>query len=158
MFQQILNWRSALALIAICIVTGTIFYSQYLARKIAADERRKVEQWVEASKSLLDPGITDTRLPFKITRENTDIPITGYPPRPSCFTCKCFVSWLLFLEAAICSIPSDLKSRMCLSRRVPNTRRSINKSFKIFLQNGHCLFLQPFSSFDKLNCEEIIQY
>ena len=75
MFQQILNWRSALALIAICIVTGTIFYSQYLARKIAADERRKVEQWVEASKSLLDPGITVTRLPFKITRENTDIPI-----------------------------------------------------------------------------------
>ncbi len=75
MFQQLLNWRTGLALIAICIVTGTIFYSQYLARKIAGDERLKVEQWVEASKSLLDPNITDTRLPFKIIRDNQDIPI-----------------------------------------------------------------------------------
>ena len=75
MFQQILNWRTGLAVVAICIVTGTIFYSRYLARKIAADERIKVEQWVEASKSLLDPNITDTRLPSKIIFDNKDIPI-----------------------------------------------------------------------------------
>lgn len=64
-----------MAAIAILIVSGTIFYSQYLARKIASQERLKVEQWVEASKSLLDPGITDTRLPSKIVLDNTDIPI-----------------------------------------------------------------------------------
>lgn len=75
MFQQLLNWRTGLALIAIFIVSGTIFYSQYLARKIASEERLKVEQWVEATKSLLDPNITDTRLPFKIIRENKEIPI-----------------------------------------------------------------------------------
>ena len=75
MFQQIVNWRTGLALIAICIVTGTIFYSQYLARKIAHDERKKVEQWVEAAKSLLDPSITDVRLPVKIIVDNKDIPI-----------------------------------------------------------------------------------
>ena len=28
------NWRSGLALVAIAIVTRTIFYSQYLAKKI----------------------------------------------------------------------------------------------------------------------------
>ncbi|RYZ15869.1 MAG: HAMP domain-containing histidine kinase, partial [Sphingobacteriales bacterium] len=59
----------------ICIVTGTIFYSQYLARKIAREERVKVEQWVEAGKSLLNPNISDTRLPFKIISDNHDIPI-----------------------------------------------------------------------------------
>jgi signal transduction histidine kinase len=75
MFQQMINWRTGLAAIAILIVSGTIFYSQYLARKIASQERLKVEQWVEASKSLLDPGITDTRLPSKIVLDNTDIPI-----------------------------------------------------------------------------------
>ena len=75
MFQQILNWRTVLALVAIFIVTGTIFYSQYLARKIADDERKKVEQWVEAAKSLLDPNITDVRLPSKIIADNKDIPI-----------------------------------------------------------------------------------
>jgi two-component sensor histidine kinase len=75
MFQQILNWRTLLALVAISIVTGTIFYSRYLARKIAKEEREKVEQWVEASKSILNPSITDTRLPFKIITDNDDIPI-----------------------------------------------------------------------------------
>ncbi len=75
MFQQLFNWRTGLAIIAISIVTGTIFYSRYLARKIAKDEKEKVEQWVEASNSILDPTITDTRLPFKIISQNDDIPI-----------------------------------------------------------------------------------
>src|SRR5690606_7073246 len=74
MFQQILNWRTGLALIAILIVSGTIVYSQYLARNIAKDERKKVELWVEASKSLLNPNVDDIRLPFLITSQNDDIP------------------------------------------------------------------------------------
>lgn len=74
MFQQLLNWRTALAAVAIGIVIGTIFYSQYLARKIARDERVKVEQWVEASKSLLGTN-NDVRLAFKIISDNHDIPI-----------------------------------------------------------------------------------
>lgn len=75
MLQQLSNWRTGLAAIAIGIVIGTIFYSQYLARKIASEERVKVEQWVEASKSLLNPNVTDIRLPFKIIADNHDIPI-----------------------------------------------------------------------------------
>ncbi len=75
MFKQILNWRTGFAIVAILIVSGTIFYSQYLARKIAREERQKVELWVEASKSLLNPSNTDINLPFKIMSENKDIPI-----------------------------------------------------------------------------------
>lgn len=75
MFQQILNLRTALALIAIAIVTGTIFYSRYVSNKIAAEERQKVEQWVEASKAILNPNVTDVRLPSMITTSNDDIPI-----------------------------------------------------------------------------------
>ena len=52
MFRQILNWRTVLALIAIFIISGTIFYSQYLASKIAKEEKQKVEQWIEAGKFL----------------------------------------------------------------------------------------------------------
>lgn len=75
MFRQLLNWRTALAFVAILIVSGTILYSQYLARKIAREERKKVEQWVEATKALLDPNNDDTRFPFRIVKDNTDIPI-----------------------------------------------------------------------------------
>jgi len=70
-----LNWRSLLALVAIVIVSATIFYSQYLARKIAADERQKVEIWVAASKAILtNPGM-DMTLPNLIRNGQQSIPI-----------------------------------------------------------------------------------
>lgn len=75
MLQQWVNWRTGLAFVAIIIVTGTVFYSQYLSKKIAVDERQKVEEWVEASNSLLNPNTQDTRLPLKIIKDNHDIPI-----------------------------------------------------------------------------------
>ena len=76
MFRQILNWRTALAIIAIFIISGTIFYSQYLARKIAKDEKLKVEQWVEAGKFVFNsPENADLKLASMITTQNTSIPI-----------------------------------------------------------------------------------
>lgn len=76
MFQQFFNWKTALAFVAILIASGTIFYSQYLARKIAKEERQKVEQWVEASNVLLNLNHDgDTRLPLKIIQDNDDVPI-----------------------------------------------------------------------------------
>ena len=76
MFRQLLNWRTVLAIVAIFIVSGTIFYSQYLAKKIAKEEKQKVEQWIEAIKFLINsPGDADTRLASMILKENTTIPI-----------------------------------------------------------------------------------
>jgi signal transduction histidine kinase len=78
MFSQLLNWRTALAVIAIAIVTGTIFYSNYLSKKIAADERKKVNVWVQSLKTrstVTEQSALD--LTNIITSENTEIPIIG---------------------------------------------------------------------------------
>jgi hypothetical protein len=75
MFRQLLNWRTVLALIAIMIVSGTVWYSSYLADKIEKEEREKVEEWVKATSSLLNPNNSETDLPFKIQLDNNDIPI-----------------------------------------------------------------------------------
>ncbi len=75
MIVQWLNWRSFLALVAIAIVSGTIFYSQYLAKKIASEERQKVEQWVAASKAILNNPEMDLSLPNLIRNEQQSIPI-----------------------------------------------------------------------------------
>ncbi len=75
MFRQIWSWRVLLAVVAILIVSGTIWYSSYLAQKIEKEEKQKVEEWVEASNTLLNPATTDTRLAFKIVQDNDDIPI-----------------------------------------------------------------------------------
>ena len=73
MIQPQLNWRTLVAIIAIGIVTGTIFYSQYLAKKITDEERQKVEQWVAASKAIMNSP--DLTLPNLIRNEQQSIPI-----------------------------------------------------------------------------------
>lgn len=76
MFRSILNWRTALAVIAIFIVIGTIFYSRYLAGKIEKDELQKVREWVQASESFItSPQNSDSRLQTLIITENKTIPI-----------------------------------------------------------------------------------
>jgi len=76
MFNSLLNWRTVLAVIAIAIVTGTIFYSNHLAKKIAAEEKIKIEQWAAATKDIADPNITEINLAIKIQTENSkDIPM-----------------------------------------------------------------------------------
>ncbi|MEO6917299.1 MAG: HAMP domain-containing sensor histidine kinase [Chitinophagaceae bacterium] len=75
MLSSLFTWRSALALIAISIVTGTVIYSQYLAKKIMTEEREKVELWVEASRAIVsNPGM-DLNLPNMIRNEQNRIPI-----------------------------------------------------------------------------------
>src|SRR6201996_8388988 len=75
MIRSMLNWRLLLLLSAIVIVTATIFYSQYLAKKIATDERQKVSLWVAASKAMLsNPGL-DLTLPNLIRNGQQSIPI-----------------------------------------------------------------------------------
>jgi Histidine kinase-, DNA gyrase B-, and HSP90-like ATPase len=66
------NWRWLLALLGITIISGTIFYSQYLAQKIRREEQQKIEQWLAASKAILNPDLT---LPNLIRNEQHSIPI-----------------------------------------------------------------------------------
>lgn len=76
MIQAWFNWRTVLTLFAICIVTGTIFYSDYLSKKIAAEEKQKVETWVEAQRTILNAtDQTSLNLATRISTENDDIPI-----------------------------------------------------------------------------------
>jgi nitrogen-specific signal transduction histidine kinase len=76
MFRQLLNFRSVLALIAVAIVSGTIFYSNFLAKKIEVEERQKIRQWVEANKFIATaPQNVDLTLASSIQQQNADIPI-----------------------------------------------------------------------------------
>ncbi|MFZ1528378.1 MAG: HAMP domain-containing sensor histidine kinase [Ferruginibacter sp.] len=75
MFSQYLNWRTVLAFVAIAIVAASVYFSNYLAKKIAAEERRKIEQWVEAVKEV-GSATTQTNLSGRVLTENSkDIPI-----------------------------------------------------------------------------------
>ena len=76
MFRQVLNWKTLLAVIAIVIVSGTIFYSQYLSRKIARDEKSRVEAFADAQRiraTTEDPNVLE--FTGRLTSENKTIPI-----------------------------------------------------------------------------------
>ncbi len=76
MFRQLLTWRTGLAGIAILIVTGTVFYSQYVSRKIAKEERARVTAFGESLKIKAlsdDPNVLF--FTNKIAGDNVDIPI-----------------------------------------------------------------------------------
>lgn len=76
MLSLLQNWRTWLAIVAIAIVSGTIWYSQYLSGKIADEERNKVLQWAEAGKLLLfDSTGMSNQLVGLIISGNNDIPI-----------------------------------------------------------------------------------
>ena len=76
MFRQLFNLRSGLALIAVAIVIGTIFYSDYLSKKIEVEEREKINQWVEANKFIANASQNaDITLASEIQQRNKDIPI-----------------------------------------------------------------------------------
>lgn len=84
MIQQWLNWRTLLAIIAILIVSGTIFYSNYLAKKIAKEEKQKVELWVEAQRTILNSmPESNINLASRVSTENDDIPIIETNERDS---------------------------------------------------------------------------
>lgn len=107
MLGQYFNWRTLLAIIAIGIVTGTIFYSNYLADKIAVDERLKVEQWVEAGKFLIMAPIdADTKLPSLIRNEQKSIPIIETDEKDS------IVSYINIDSAKIADNPGYLASKL----------------------------------------------
>lgn len=76
MITQLFNWRTALAMVAIAIVIGTVFYSNYISKKIASDEREKVDVWVQSLKTrakATEQVALD--LTNAITTRNTTIPI-----------------------------------------------------------------------------------
>lgn len=76
MFNSLFNWRTVLAVIAIAIVTGTIFYSNFLAKKIAAEETTKIKLWAEATKDIANPNITEINLASSVSTENSkEIPM-----------------------------------------------------------------------------------
>ncbi len=84
MLRQLINIRTALALVAVAIVSGTIFYSNLLAKKIEKEEREKLSQWVEANKFIAtSTENADLTLASQIQQQNADIPIIQTNERDS---------------------------------------------------------------------------
>ena len=107
MLRQYFNRRTLPGLFAIIIVAGTVIYSDYLADKIAAEERQKVEQWVEAGRFLISaPEGTDTKLPSLIRNEQQSIPIIETDEKDS------IISWINIDSTLVIKEPDYLNKKL----------------------------------------------
>ena len=130
MIRALLNWRSLLALIAIIIVSATIFYSRYLARKIAIDERQKVTLWVAASKAILsNPGM-DLTLPNLIRNGQQSIPIIETNEQDS-------ITGYINLDSALASLDKAYLYRELKKFKAENNPLEFKVSDKPYLANRY---------------------
>ena len=107
MLRQYFDRRTLPGLFAIIIVAGTVIYSDYLADKIAAEERQKVEQWVEAGRFLMsEQECNDTRLPSLIRNEQQSIPIIETDEKDS------IISWINLDSSLVSENPGYLKKKL----------------------------------------------
>ena len=132
MLQRFLNLRNILGLIAIAFIMASIFFSNFLAKKIAADEKRKVQQYVEAVNDLNNISNQDTKLATKIIIENgKDIPLIQTNERDSIVANN-------YDSAAVAASKFYLKERLVILKKInppiiwQNPLNSAEKNFTYY--------------------------
>lgn len=73
--RQYFNWKTYLILTALCIVGATLFYTSQLARKLAIEEKKNVQLFVEGMTVASSSSNTEAELAFAIISRNTTIPV-----------------------------------------------------------------------------------
>ena len=75
--RQYINWKTYLIVIAMAIVSASLYYTSILAGKLAGEEKKKVQQVVEGIKALNSPnaGGQDVSFISSFIEENTTIPL-----------------------------------------------------------------------------------
>lgn len=74
MMRPYLNWKSALVLIALMIVSATLYYTHRLANELAVEEKKKVAQVVEAIRIISSGNEESVGFELQVLESNTTIP------------------------------------------------------------------------------------
>jgi signal transduction histidine kinase len=144
MFVRFFNLRNILSLLAIVFITASIFFSNYLAKKIASGEKIKIEQYVAAVNDLNNLTNTDTKLATKIILDNSkDIPLIQTNEKDS-------ITISNFDSAKIANDPGYLKNQLAeLKKNNPpiEWQNPINKAEKNFTYYGESDLLKQIRYF-----------
>lgn len=78
LMRQYLNWKTYLAIIALLIVSASLYYTNQLAAQLAVEEKKKVEEIADALKVLSNPENTknlETAVAINTLAQNKTIPL-----------------------------------------------------------------------------------
>jgi signal transduction histidine kinase len=110
-----INWRIGLSVLAISIVVATLFYSRFLARQIAANERKTIEVWAEAHRFIARASNeTDITFASLILADQQAIPVIETNEKDS------ITNYLHLDSARVASDPAYLPRKLKeFSKRTP---------------------------------------
>ena len=86
--RQYLNWKTYLAIIALCIVGASLYYTSQLAEKLADEEKKKVEEVANAIKTLISSNSNEAVFASNIITQNTSIPLIITNEKGEIIDCK----------------------------------------------------------------------
>ncbi|HNT92461.1 MAG: HAMP domain-containing histidine kinase [Bacteroidales bacterium] len=72
-YRKRLLWKVLLLIFAVVIGLGSLFYTNDLVNKLKEEERKKAEQWAEATRRLVTSD--DFEFLFSIIEDNTTVPV-----------------------------------------------------------------------------------
>jgi signal transduction histidine kinase len=72
-YRKKLVWKLLLLIFAVVIGLGSLFYTQQLVAKLKQEEKKKAEQWAEATRRLVTSD--DFEFLFRIIEDNTTVPV-----------------------------------------------------------------------------------
>ena len=110
-----INWRMGLSMLAIIIVVATLFYSRFLARQIAGNERKTIEVWAEAHRFIArTSNETDITFASLILAYKHAIPVIETNEKDS------ITKYLHLDSARVASDPASLPRKLKeFSKRTP---------------------------------------
>lgn len=110
-----INWRIGLSVLAISIVVATLFYSRFLARQIATNERKTIEVWAEAHRFIARASNeTDITFASLILADQQAIPVIETNEKDS------ITNYLHLDSARVASDPAYLPRKLNeFSKRTP---------------------------------------
>ncbi len=109
-YHQKRRWKLWLFLVAIVIGAGSLFYTNYLMKKLSAEERKRVELWAKANEEIQksDPN-QDISFIFQVLLSNTTIPVILASPEDSIISYRNIDSLKMKNEAYQLRMLNDMK-------------------------------------------------
>ena len=76
-YTKKLRWKLLLFITAVIIGVSSLWYTSKLVRKLASEERKKVELWAEAQSKITNESLSDEHLAFyvKVLQNNETVPV-----------------------------------------------------------------------------------
>ena len=73
--RQYINWKTYLILVALVIVTATLYYTNQLARNLSLEEKNRAELLIKALKALNTGSEADVSFALEVVTNNTTTPL-----------------------------------------------------------------------------------